>query len=53
MLWLLSGLPGFTCWISFAPVFSFFKLLSPYLCLITFLYLDLYVLGNVQLNKRS
>ena len=23
MLWLLSGPPGFTCWISFAPVFSF------------------------------
>ena len=22
MLWLLSGPPGFTCWISFAPVFS-------------------------------
>ena len=23
MLWLLSGSPGFTYWISFAPVFSF------------------------------
>ena len=23
MLWLLSGPQGFTCWISFAPVFSF------------------------------
>ena len=23
MLWLLSGLLGFTCWISFARVFSF------------------------------
>ena len=23
MLWLLSGPPGFTSWISFAPVFSF------------------------------
>ena len=22
MLWLFSGSPGFTCWISFAPVFS-------------------------------
>ena len=22
VLWLLSGPPGFTCWISFAPVFS-------------------------------
>ena len=24
MLWLLSGPPGFTCLISFAPVFSLF-----------------------------
>ena len=31
---------------SFAPVFSFFLLLSLYLCLISFLYLDLYVLGD-------
>ena len=23
MLWLLSGPPGFTCWISFSLVFSF------------------------------
>ena len=23
MLWLSSGLPGFTCWVSFAPIFSF------------------------------
>ena len=45
MLWLfLSGPPGFTCWISFAPVYSFFLLLSPYLCFISLLYLDLYVL---------
>ena len=47
MLWLLSGPPGFTCWVSFAPVFSFiFYLLSLYLCFISFLYLDLYVLGD-------
>ena len=45
MLWLfLSGSLGFTCWISFAPVYSFFLLLSPYLCFISLLYLDLYVL---------
>ena len=25
MGWLLSGPPGFTCWISFAPVFGFMK----------------------------
>ena len=32
-------------WISFAPVFIFL-LLSPYLCFISLLYLDLYVLGD-------
>ena len=46
MLWLLSGPLGFTCWILFAPVGQFFLLLSPYLCFISFLYLDLYVLGD-------
>ena len=46
MLRLLSGPLGFTCWISFAPVFRFYVLLSPYLCLISFLYPDLYVLGD-------
>ena len=45
MLWLLSGPLGFTCWISFAPVFSFYLLLIPYLGFICFLYLDLHVLG--------
>ena len=42
----LSGPPGFTCWISFAPVVQFYLLLSPYLCFISFLYLDLYVLRD-------
>ena len=46
MLWLLLGPRGFTCWISFTLVFSFFLLLSPYLCFISFLYLDVYVLGD-------
>ena len=36
----------FTCWISFALVVQFYLLLSPYLCFISFLYLDLYVLGD-------
>ena len=45
MFWLLSGPPGFTCWISFAPVFSFIISLF-YL----FLYLDLYVLGDDELT---
>ena len=46
MLWLLSIPLGFTCWILFAPVVQFYLLLSPYLCFISFLYLDLYVLGD-------
>ena len=41
MLWLLSGPPGFTCWISFALVFSFI-----YCSLYLLLCLDLYVLGD-------
>ena len=35
---------GFTCLISFSPVF--YVLLSPYFCFFSFLYLDLYVLGD-------
>ena len=42
----LSGQRGITCWISFALVFSFILLLSPYHCLISLKYLDLYVLGD-------
>ena len=44
----LSWSKGLTCWISFAPLFSFIYivLVSPYLCFIAFLYLDLYVLGD-------
>ena len=36
----------FACWISFAAVFQFYVLLSPYLCFISILYLDLYVFGD-------
>ena len=46
MLWLFVGPTGFTCWISFAPL-----LLSPYLCFISLLYLDLYVLVDDALIK--
>ena len=43
---------GFTCWILFAPVFSF--IYCPYLCFVSFLYLDLYILGDDALiSKRS
>ena len=45
MLWLLSSPPGFTCWICFAQVFSFFTVESLYL-FISFLYHDLYILGD-------
>ena len=45
MLWLLSGPPGFTGGISFSSGIQLYLLLSPYLCFISFLYLDLYVLG--------
>ena len=41
--WAHGGLP---VGLSFAPVVRFYLLLSPYLCFISFLYLDLYVLGD-------
>ena len=46
MLWLLSGLLGFACWISFALVFSFMCCCILIFALSTFLYFDLYVLGD-------
>ena len=45
MFWLLSGPPGFTCWISFALVFNFMFFESLSLLNLLF-YLDLYVLGD-------
>ena len=42
----LIFVPGFTCWIPFALGIQFYLLLSPYLCFIAFLYLDLYVQGD-------
>ena len=45
MLCLLSGPTGF-CWISFCSSIQLYVQLSPYLCFISFLYLDLYVLGD-------
>ena len=49
MLWLLSGPPGFTCWISFAPVFSY-ELLSPYLALFPF-YILIYMFCKGCIDK--
>ena len=47
----LSGPPGFTCWISLPPVVQSYLLLSPCLCFISFLYLNLYVLGDDALIR--
>ena len=45
--WSLKGRPpGLNCRISFAQVFSYMVLLSPYLCFISFLCLDQYELGD-------
>ena len=45
MLLLLSGPPGFNGDF-FCSSIQFYLLLSPYLCIISFLYLDLDVLGD-------
>ena len=49
MLWLFVGPTG----IYFAPVVQFYLLLSTYLCFISFLYLDLYVLGDDALISKG
>ena len=46
MLWLLSGPPGVYLLGFFCPGIQFYLLLSPYLCFISLLYLDSYVLGD-------
>ena len=54
MLWLLSGPLGFTLLDFFCSGIQFYLLLSPYICFISFLYLDLYVLGyDALISKRS
>ena len=45
MLGLLSGTPGLPVGF-FCSGIQFYLLLSPYLCFISFIYLDLYVLGD-------
>ena len=42
----LTGPPGFACWVSFCPGVRFCLLLSPCLCFVSLLYLDLCVLGD-------
>ena len=49
MLWLFVGPTGVQLLDFFCSGIQFYLLLSPYLCVISFLYLDLYVLGDVAL----
>ena len=46
MLWLFAGSKGVYLLDFFCSGIWFYLLLSPYLYLISFLYLDLYVLGD-------
>ena len=46
MLWLFVGPTGVYLLDFFCFGIQFYLLLSPYLCFISFLYLDLYVLGD-------
>ena len=46
MLWLLSGPLGFTCWFSFSTSIQFYLLLISNVRFISFLYLNLYALGD-------
>ena len=46
MLWLFVGPTRAYLLDFFCSGFQFYLLLSPYLCFISFLYLDLYVLGD-------
>ena len=52
MLWLFVGPTGVYLLDFFAPVVQFYLLLSPYLCFVSFLYLDLYVLGDDALISQ-
>ena len=46
MLWLFVGTTGVFLLDFFCSRIQFYFLLSPYLCFISLLYLDLYVLGD-------
>ena len=46
MLWLFVGTTGVCLLDFFCSGIQFYLLLNPYLCFISFLYLDLYVLGD-------
>ena len=49
MLWLFVGPTGVYMLDFFCSGIQFYLLLSPNLCFISFLYLDLYVLGDDEL----
>ena len=51
MLWLFVGPTGVNLLDFFCSGIQFYLLLSPYLCFISLLYLDLYVLGDDALTS--
>ena len=53
MLWLFIGPVGVYLLDFFCSGIQFYLLLSPYLCFIYFLYLDLYVLGDDALISEG
>ena len=53
MLWLFVRLTGVYLLNFFCSSIQFYLLLSPYLCFISFLYPDLYVLGDDALLSKG
>ena len=53
MLWLFAGPTEVYLFHFFCSGYQFYILLSPHLCFISFLYLDLYVLGDDALKVRG
>ena len=53
MLWLFVGPIRVYLFDFFCSGIQFYLLLSPYLCFISFLYLDLYVLGDDALISKG
>ena len=53
MLWLFVGPTGVYLLGFFCSSIQFYVLLSPYICFISFLYLDLYVLGDDALMSKG
>ena len=53
MLWLFVGPTGVYLLDFFCSGIQFYLLLSPYLCFISLLYLDLYVLGDDALINKG